>query len=57
MTQVNGFKGFVGYSIRELDSNEIINYCPNSLSLSTLPITTQNQTNFTSNFMIRTYFY
>ena len=55
MTQVNGFKGFVGYSIRELDSNEIINYCPNSLSLNTLPIPTQNQTNFTSNFMIRTY--
>ena len=23
MTQVNGYKGFVGYSIRELSSNEI----------------------------------
>jgi hypothetical protein len=57
MTQINGFTGFVGYSIRELDSNEIILYCNNTnnnMSLNSPPLT-QSKENFTSDFMIRGY--
>ena len=56
MTQVNGYKGFVGYSLRELDSDEINVYCLNKTNLkaNTLPVV-QNQTNFTSDFMIRSF--
>ena len=55
MTQVNGFKGFVGYGIRELDSSETKSYCwsPNTIPNS-FPLT-KNQVNFTSDFMIRQY--
>ena len=52
MTQVNGYKGFVGYSIRELSSNEINQDCQtklNSIDLHWFKL------NFTSDFMIRTY--
>jgi hypothetical protein len=57
MTQINGFTGFVGYSIRELDSNEIILYCNNTnnnMSLNSPPLT-QSKENFTSDFMLRSY--
>jgi polycystin 1L2 len=56
MTQINGYKGFVGYSIRELSSSEMILYCSknNSLSVKTLPLG-QRKINFTSDFMIRAY--
>ena len=55
MSQINGFKGFVGYSIRELASNEKNVYCLNkNISLSNLPEISLN-VNFTSNFMLRTY--
>jgi len=56
MSQANGFKGFVGYSIRELNSNEIEFYCsksPNS-KLNSFPLI-QSQVNFTSDFMVRAY--
>ena len=55
MSQINGFNGFVGYLIRELSFTEINTYClSNTLSVSSL-LSTQNQTNFTSDFMIRSY--
>jgi hypothetical protein len=56
MKAINGFKGFVGYSIRELSSNEMNQYCNagSSASLSSLPLI-KNQVNFTSDFMIFAY--
>ena len=56
MTQINGYKGFVGYSIRELDSNDISLYCSKnkSLSMSSPPLS-QTKMNFTSDFMLRAY--
>jgi hypothetical protein len=57
MTQINGYKGFVGYIIRELDSNELSLYCNstnNNMSLSTPPLS-QTKVNFTSDFMLRAY--
>jgi polycystin 1L2 len=58
MTQTNGYKGFVGYTIRELDSNELSLYCNSSnnniTSLNTPPFS-QTKMNFTSNFMLRAY--
>ena len=54
MTQVNGFKGFVGYSLRELDLNETNLYCFN-LKTSPAPPSTQNRINFTGDFMLRSY--
>jgi hypothetical protein len=55
MSQVNGFKGFVGYSIRELNSNETDFYCiaPNTKQNS-FPLI-QTQVNFTSDFLVRAY--
>jgi hypothetical protein len=57
MSQVNGFKGFVGYGIRELSQNELKLYCSGtnaSKRLVKLPIV-QTTFNFTSNFMLRSY--
>ena len=56
VSQVNGFKGMVGYSIRELNTNEFRFYCSSSVSLNsrTYP-TSQNQSNFTNDFMVRSY--
>jgi polycystin 1L2 len=54
MTQVNGFKGFVGYGIRELNSSETNSYCSNGMSLNSIPLI-QSPVNFTSDFLIRTY--
>ena len=54
MAQVNGYKGFVGYSIRELDPNEMMLYCSLNSSLKTLPLI-QKQVNFTNDFMVRAY--
>jgi polycystin 1L2 len=54
MTQVNGFKGFVGYGMRELNSNETNSYCSNKMSINGIPLI-QNPVNFTSDFLIRTY--
>ena len=55
MTQINGYKGFVGYSIRELNSNELSAYCIFKISPNSFPLPSQNQTNFTSDFMLRVY--
>ena len=55
MAQVNGFQGFVGYSIRELNSNESSLYCLNTNEKQLSPPLSQNRTNFTSDFMIRSY--
>ena len=60
MSQVNGFKGFVGYSIRELNSNETEFYCitPNTkqttIQINSFPLI-QTQVNFTSDFLVRAY--
>ena len=56
MTQINGYKGFLGFSIRELDSNEMHLYCSKnkSISVSTPPLS-QAKANFTSDFMLRAY--
>jgi hypothetical protein len=54
MTQINGFKGFVGYGIRELSQNEMNLYCLYRSSSNTFP-TIQSEFNFTSDFMIRSY--
>ena len=56
MTQINGFKGFVGYSIRELDSCEFSLYCSKNKSLSvSSPPLSQSKVNFTSDFLVRSY--
>ena len=57
MSQVNGFKGFVGYSIRELNSFEMNQYCFNNSTQATFDSIFKNRdkTNFTSDFMLRTY--
>jgi hypothetical protein len=55
MTQINGFKGFVGYGIRELSQNETSVYCyNNNNNINSFPLT-QTQVNFTSDFLIRSY--
>ena len=54
MSQVNGFKGFVGFSIREMSLNEIDLYCTSNSSRKSLPII-QNKVNFTRDFRIRSY--
>ena len=54
MSQTNGFKGFVGYSLRELNQTEIYLFCNKKIVLKSLPLI-YNRTNFTSDFMIRAY--
>jgi polycystin 1L2 len=54
VTQINGFKGFVGHGIRELNKNETYLYCSSQSIQASLPMT-QNRLNFTSDFMIRSY--
>ena len=55
MSQINGFKGFIGYSLRELSSYEKNIYCNSSLnSILSLPLV-RDQINFTSDFRIRSY--
>ena len=58
MSQINGFKGFVGYGIRELNFNEMTLYCLDkigrNLNLATMPMV-QNRNNFTNDFMLRLY--
>jgi hypothetical protein len=57
MSQINGFKGFVGYSIRELDVNEANSYCSQNKSNANLKLfpLIQTRINFTSDFFIRSY--
>jgi hypothetical protein len=55
MTQINGFKGFVGYGLRELNPNETEFYCLNSKNKISLSPQTQNRVNFTSDLMLRSY--
>ena len=54
MSQVNGFKGFVGFSIQEMSLIEIDLYCTSNSSNKSLPII-QNKVNFTRDFRIRSY--
>jgi hypothetical protein len=54
ITQLNGYKGFVGYGIRELNSSEIDHYCLKYNTPTSLPLI-QSQVNFTNDFLIRTY--
>ena len=55
-TQVNGYKGFVGYGVRELNANETNAYCKSQTlpSLQQPPLVTE-QVNFTSDYSVRTY--
>ena len=53
MRQVDGFKGFVGYGIRELTSNESNMFCNNSTSL--LPQQLSRNVTFKSDFAIRAF--
>jgi len=58
MREISGFKGFVGYSIRELNNDERKIYCESNsiptVKVKLLPLI-KNQINFTANFMILTY--
>ena len=54
MSQTNGFKGFVGYSLRELNQTEIYLFCNKKIVVNSLPLI-NTRTNFTSDFMIRAY--
>lgn len=54
MTQINGFKGFVGYGIKELTENETNQFCNQKLSITKYPYIL-SQSNFTSDFMLRSY--
>jgi polycystin 1L2 len=54
MTQINGFKGFVGYGLRELNANETYFYCSIS-NKNSLPPLIQSRINFTSDFSLRSY--
>jgi hypothetical protein len=54
MTQLNGYKGFFGYGIRELNSSEIDFYCLKNNTSTSLPLI-QSQVNFTNDFLVRTY--
>ena len=54
MTQINGFRGFVGYGIRELSQNETNSYCYNQNEVKTFK-QIQTQAIFTSDFRLRTY--
>ena len=51
---MNGFKGFVGYSIRELTQNEMNSYCNNKTDFLVFS-QIQTPVNFTSDFMVRSY--
>ena len=56
MKEMNGFKGFVGYGIRELSFDEMDIYCEKkakNISIAFPQI--DNQVNFTSDFLIRAY--
>jgi polycystin 1L2 len=57
MTEVNGFRGFVGYAIRELSHSEMKLYCSNgsiNTRLLKLPLI-EKRVNFSSDFMLRSY--
>ncbi len=56
-SQLNGFQGFVGYGIRELNANEFNSYCSNSSTTTSVPKVPliSALVNFTSDFLIRTY--
>ena len=56
MSQINGFKGFVGYGIRELSLNEINFYCSlnKSRKINKFPLISY-KINFSSDFMVRSY--
>ena len=51
---MNGFKGFVGYFIKELNSNETNLYCLKNNATQMLPLV-QTKDKFTSDFMLRSY--
>jgi hypothetical protein len=55
MTQINGYKGFVGYSLRELNSQELITYCSATIQSQNILPLIQTKVNFTNDFMIRSY--
>ena len=54
MSQIKGFKGFFGYSIRELSLNETNLYCSFNRSVSSFPYN-MIKTNLTSDFSILAY--
>jgi polycystin 1L2 len=54
MSQFNDFRGFIGLSLRELNSTELILYCNESSKVKSFPLI-EKKGNFTSDFMIRVY--
>lgn len=57
MSQVNGFKGMVGYGIRELSSSEKATYCNVASMPSKPPVfpSSLNYTTFAQDFWVKTY--
>ncbi len=51
-TQVNGFRGFVGFGIREMNTDEYSFYCQNNINITRVP-RVYSWVNFTQNFSIR----
>jgi hypothetical protein len=51
---VNGYKGFVGYGIRELNQNETSLFCSQNNQITSFPLI-DKQVNFTSDFYLRAY--
>ena len=55
-TQIRGFKGFLGYGIRELNSNESQTLCYNTSSSKLIsPPQITYQVNFSSDFILRAF--
>lgn len=53
---MKGFRGFVGYGLRELTTSEISSYCSNSNnSITSPPLMGANQSLFTSDFWLKSY--
>jgi hypothetical protein len=53
MEKLEGFKGFVGYAIRELTNIEIQEYCQSNLYNLTMPPLIEGPSNFTVDFAVR----
>jgi hypothetical protein len=55
-TEINGFKGFVGYGIRELNANEFNSFCQNTTTSPSTKIPLVNEkVNFTNDFYVRAF--
>jgi hypothetical protein len=57
MAQMNGFKGYIGYSLRELLKKEQMTYCVEKKLLQSAPLlpTTSNYRGILSDFSIKSF--